>query len=188
MAYALVRGMEVTIAALAQSFSQAIGVYGGETDDSIVRRAWQYLADAGFADEADSAWAFAPGAVQSLWGQDRFASKDFQSGVSAVENAKLTPQYGSPAYRSNLLRSPASGQHDNMFLNKSAVILVAQVKPTPKAQYRIEYNADAMLLFDLYAAVEAEQPTETPTTAAAGAGSSELEALGDSAAVLIRGQ
>lgn len=44
-----------------------------------------------------------------------------------------------------------------------------------------------MLMFDLYAVAEAEQPSETPTTASAGAGSSELEALGDSAAVFIKG-
>lgn len=188
MGYALVRGMEVAIAALFDNFSQAVGTYGGETDDSIIRRANQYLEDGGFYDGAS--WAFSPGAKHSLLGQDRITSRDFQSGAkSGIETAKLPDTlYGHPAYVSNLLYSPASGQHANALLHDSAIILVRQVKPTPKAQYRIEYNADAMLIFDLYAVAEAEQPDEAPTTASGGAGSSELEALGDTGGVFIRGQ
>lgn len=186
MGYALVRGMEVSLAALPQNFSQITGTYGNDTDDSVLRRSWQYLADAGFYD--DASWVFSPGAAQSLFGQDRIASKDFSaSTASAIQTAKLPSLYSHPAYVSNLLRSPATSQHDNALFHRSAVIMIRQVKPTPKTQFRIEYNADAMLLFDLYAVAEAEQPTETPTTASAGAGSSELEALGDSGAVLIKG-
>lgn len=187
MGYALVRGMEVSIAALPQNFSQTTGAYGGDADESVLRRAWQYLADAGFYD--DASWVFSPGAAQSIFGQERFVSRDFQSGAkSALETAQLPNLFSHPAYVSNLLRSPAANQHDNTLFHRSAVILVRQVKPTPKTQYRIEYNADAMLMFDLYAVAEAEQPSETPTTASAGAGSSELEALGDSGAVWIKGQ
>ena len=186
MGYALMRGMEVTIAALFQNFSQVTGAYGADVDDSVVRRSWQYLADGGFYE--DAAWAFSPGAAQGLFGQDRFSSKDYQSTSAAIERATLPQLYNHPAFVSNLLRSPASGQHDNALLHKSAAILIRQVKPTPKTQYRIEYNADAMLMFDLYAAALAEQPTETPTTASGGAGSSEAEALGNSGAVWIKGQ
>jgi hypothetical protein len=89
-----------------------------------------------------------------------------------------------PAYVSNLLRSPATGQHDNALFHRSAVILVRQIRPTPKQQYRIEYNADAFFLYDLYAVAEAEQPAETPLESG---GSGATEVLGDSAAVLIRG-
>jgi hypothetical protein len=193
MGYALVRGWETTIAALPQSFSQTVGTYGADTDDSVIRSAWQKLADAGFVDDTsdqadnDAAWVFSPGAKQSLFGQDRYVSRDFVNGKSGIETARLPSLYGIPTYGSNLLRAPSAGQHDNTLFHRSAIILIRQIKPTPKTQYRIEYNADAMLIFDLYAAVEAEQPTETPTTASAGAGSSELEALGDSGAVLIKG-
>ncbi len=175
--YALVRGMEVALAALFQNFSQALGSYGSDTDDSTLRRAWQYVADAGFVDEdGDCAWVFSPGAKQSLFGQDRFVSGDFQS-KRAVETAQLPDLYGFPAYHSNLLRSPSTNAHDNACFHRSAVILVRQIQPTPKEQYRIEYNADAYLVFDLYAVAEAEQPAETPGS----------ESLGDSGAVLIKG-
>lgn len=181
MGYALARGMEVTLAALAQNFSQTVGAYGTDTDDSQLRRAWQYLADGGFVDEDnDCAWVFSPGAKQSLFGQDRFVSGDFQS-KRAIETAQLPNLYGFPAYHSQLLRSPAAGQHDNFALHRSAAILIRQVKPTAESQYRIEYNADAMLIWDLYNASEAEQPAETPV--ADGTEST----LGDSGAVFIKG-
>lgn len=177
MGYSLARGMEVSLAALAQNFSQTVGTYGADTDDSLLRRAWQYLADAGFVDEDnDCAWVFSPGAKQSLFGQDRFVSNDFQS-KRTIETAQLPNLYGFPAFHSNLLRSPATSQHDNFALHKSAAILIRQVKPTVEAQYRIEYNADAMLVWDLYTTAEAEQPAETPGS----------ESLGDSGAVLIKG-
>lgn len=188
MGYALVRGQEVSLAALPASFSQVVGAYGAETDESVARRAWQYIADAGFVEESGGcSWVFSPGAAQSLFGQERFVNKDFVSGKSAIETAKLPTMFNFPAYVSNLLKSPASGQHDNTLFHRSAVILVRQQRPKAESQYRIEYNADAMLMWDLYAVAEAEQPTETPTTASGGTGSSELEALGDSAAVLIKG-
>lgn len=177
MGYSLARGMEVTLAALAQNFSQTVGTYGADIDDSQLRRAWQYLADAGFVDEDnDCAWVFSPGAKQSLFGQDRFVSNDFQS-KRTIETAQLPDVYGFPTYHSNLLRSPATSQHDSFALHKSAAILIRQVKPTVESQYRIEYNADAMLVWDLYTAAEAEQPAETPGS----------ESLGDSGAVLIKG-
>lgn len=188
MAYALLRGQEVTVANLFQNLSQIVGAYGNDTDETVARRAWQYIADAGFLEEdGGCSWVFSPGAAQSLFGQERFVSKDYISGKSAIETAKLPTMYNFPAFVSNLLRSPATNQHDNALFHKSAEILIRQQRPTAESQYRIEYNADAMLLWDLYAAAEAEQPSETPTTASAGTGSSELEALGDSAGVLIKG-
>jgi hypothetical protein len=185
--YALMRGMEVSISALFDNFSQATGTYGGDVDDSVLRTAWQYLADAGYYDSAS--WVFSPGAAQSLFAQDRVSSKDFAAGSkSAFETAVLPNLYSHPAYVSNLLYSPASGQHANALFHKSALILIRQVKPTVKSQFRIEYNADAMLVFDLYTVAESEQPTEAPIDDSSGAGSSGLEVLSDQHGVFIRGR
>jgi hypothetical protein len=185
--YALMRGMEVNIAALFDTFSQTVGTLGGDIDDSVLRRAWQYLADAGYYE--DCAWAFSPGAAQSLFAQDRVSSKDFAaSGKSAFETALLPNLYSHPAYVSNLLEVPASGQHENALFHKSALILIRQVKPTVKSQYRIEYNADAMLVYDLYTVAESQQPTEAPIDDGSGDGSSGLEVLSDLHSVFIKGQ
>lgn len=183
MGYALMRGMEVSIANLFQNFSQAVGTYGADTADADIRRAWQYLADAGFYEGAS--WVFSPGATQALFGVDRYASRDFVE-KSAIENARLPQLYGFPAFVCNLLRAPAAGQHDNALIHRSAIILIRQQKPTAKEQYRIEWNADALLIYDLYAAVEAEQPTETPLAQSAGTPATEV--LSDQGGVLIRGR
>lgn len=159
MAYSLVRGMEVKIANIFQTFTQSVGTYGQDFTDPIVRSAWQLHADKGFYD--DSVWCFSPGAAQSLFGIDRFVSRDFVR-QSAVETAKLPNLYNHPAYVSNLLRSPAAGQHDSALFHRSAIILLRQVQPTFKEQYRIEWNADALLAYQLYAVAKAELVAETP--------------------------
>src|SRR3990167_276127 len=74
MGYSLSRGVEVSIAALPQSFSQIVGTLGADPDDAVLRRAWQYLADAGVTSNAT--WVFGPAAVAALFGNDKFTSKD----------------------------------------------------------------------------------------------------------------
>jgi hypothetical protein len=187
MGYALVRGMELSISNLFQNFTRAVGVYGADTDDAVLREAWQIMADLGYYEDAN--WVFSPGAAQSLFGQERIVSKDFVSTErTAIETAKLPTLFSFPAYVSNLLRSPSSGAHDNALIRKDAIILIRQVKPTPKAQYRIEYNADALLMFDLYGVAEAEVPVEAPPSDYSGPQSSATEVLGGNGAVLIRGK
>lgn len=164
--YALMRGMEVTIAALPQNFSQYVGTYGADIDDSILRRAHQYVTDAGFAE--DCAWVFSPGAQSSIFGNDKFTSRDYMSEKSAIETAKLPVILGYPTYVSNLLRSPATGQHDCMLIHRSSIILVRQVQPTAKTEYKLDNLADGVVIFDLYDAEEAEQPAETPGSLSSG--------------------
>lgn len=174
MGYALMRGMEVTLTALFQSFSQIVGGLGQDLDESMLRRAWQYLADAGFFN--DAAWIFSPGMAAALFGNDKLTSRDFVN-TPGLERAQLPNFLNYPGYVSNLLRSPGSGQHEGALLHRTALILIRQIMPTAKADYLIRQNMDAMLMYDLYATAEAEQPTETPGS----------ETLGDAGAVLIRG-
>lgn len=176
MGYALMRGQEVSLTGLFGSFSQIVGTLGADLDDAILRDAWQALADAGFYQ--DSAWIFSPGMAASLFGNDKFTSKDFVN-VPAIERAQLPNLYNHPPFVSNLLTAPATGQHNGALLHRTAVILTRQIQPTAKAQYLIRQNADAMLMFDLYSVDEAEQPAEAP-------GSEDLSP-GDEGAVLVRG-
>ena len=174
MGYTLMRGMEVSIAALFQSFSQIVGTLGASIDMALLLRAWQYLADGGFA--TDAAFALSPAMASDLFSSDKLTSKDFV-GVSAIENATLPQILGFPAYTSNLLRSPATGQREGALIHKTATILIRQIEPTPKTSYLMRYNAEGLLMFDLYATAEAQQPAEAPGS----------ESLGDTGAVLIRG-
>ncbi len=172
--YALVRGIEVTITALFQTFSQIVGTLGADIDDGILRRAWQYLADS--AVDSDANWVFGPAAVASLFGNDKFTSKDFVSGQSAIETAKLPTLYSYPSYVSNLLRNPATGQTDCALFHREAIILIRQLLPTIKQQYLIRNDADGILGVDLYTADEANWVAETPGS----------NSTGDFGAVLIR--
>ena len=177
LGYALNRGIEVTITTLFQSFSQIVGSLGAEPDDAVLRRAWQYLADASV--ESDAAWLLSPGMTASLFGNDKFTSGDFV-GKKVIETARLPMLYGYPAYNARLLRAPASGQAEGALLHKEAVILIRQVMPTVREQFLIRNLADGVVAFDLYNASEAIWTAETPTTDAD-------PTPGDYGAVLIRG-
>ena len=141
---------------------------------ALLLRAWQYLADGGFA--TDAAFVLSPAMASDLFSSDKLTSKDFV-GVSAIENATLPQILSFPAYTSNLLRSPAAGQREGALLHKTSTILIRQIEPTPKTSYLMRYNAEGLLMFDLYAVAEAEQPAEAPGS----------ESLSDTGAVLIRG-
>ena len=177
LGYALARGIEVSLTALPQSFSQITGTYGADVDDSILRRSWQYLADAGVTDGA--AWVFSPAAVASIFGNDKFTSKDFVSASSVLESATLPSILGYPVYRSNLLRAPAAGQSDSFLLHKDAIVLIRQVMPTVREQFLIRNLSDGIVAFDLYTAAEALWVAEAP------AGDND-PTTGDYGAVLVR--
>ncbi len=181
MGYALMRGIEVSIAALFASFSQITGTLGADLDDAILRRSWQYLRDAGITSGAN--WIFGPAAVASLFGNDKFTSKDFINGKSAIESAELPPLFAYPVFISNLLNAPASGQTQCALLHREAIIMMRQIKPTVKESYLIRNNADGLLAYDLYTVDEAVWSAEAPP--AGTTGDSDVTKV-DSGGVLIR--
>ena len=177
LGYSLMRGVEVTIAALPQSFSQIVGTLGADPTEANLRRAWQYERDVGVTRNCQ--WVFGPSAVAALFANDKFTSKDFISGKSAIESAQLPDLYGFPVYVSNLLRAPASGQTECFLAHREAIILIRQVKPTVREDFLIRNIADGLVAYNLYNAVEAVWSAEAPT------GDSN-PTPGDYGAVLIR--
>ena len=160
LGYSLMRGVEVSLTALFASFSQITGTLGADPDDAVLRRSWQYLADAGVTDNAS--WVFGPAAVSALFGNDKFTSRDFVN-KPVIETAKLPPLYSYPAYISNLLTAPAAGQTECALFHREAVILIRQVKPTVREQFKIDNLADGIVAYDLYNASEAIWSAEAPT-------------------------
>lgn len=177
LGYSLMRGVEVTIAALPQNFSQIVGTLGADPTEANLRRGWQYLADAGVTRNAH--WVLGPAAISALFANDKYTSKDFISGKSAIESAQLPDLYSFPVYKSNLLRAPASGQTECFLAHREAIILIRQVRPTVKTDYLIRNNADGIIAYDLYNAVEAIWSAEAPTSDAD-------PTVGDYGAVLLR--
>ena len=177
LGYSLMRGVEVTIAALPQSFSQIVGTLGADPTEANLRRAWQYARDAGVTSNAS--WVFGPAAVSALFANDKYTSKDFISGKSAIESAQLPDLYSFPVYVSNLLRAPAAGQTECFLAHKEAMILIRQIKPIVREDFLIRNIADGIVAYNLYNAVEANWSAEAPT------GDSD-PTVGDYGAVLIR--
>jgi len=177
LGYALMRGVEISLTNLFQSFSQIQGSLGADPDDAVLRRSWQYLRDAGVTSGA--AWVWSPAAAAALFGNDKFTSRDFISKKSAVESAELPPLYSYPSYVSNLLRAPAAGQSECALIHKESIILLKQVEPSVREQWLIRNLADGVVAWDLYAAVEAVWVAEAP------AGDND-PTQGDYGAVLIR--
>ena len=161
MGYALARGMEVSLSALFQSFTQITGTLGADPDDAILRRSWQYLADAGVND--NSTWVFGPAAVAALFGNDKFTSKDFVNAKSVIETAMLPALYSYPTVRSNLLRAPAAGQTECALIHKESIIMIRQVMPTIREQLLIRNLADGIVAYDLYTTALAYWSAEAPT-------------------------
>ena len=176
LGYSLMRGVEITCTALFQSLSQIVGTLGADLDLTILRRAWQYLRDAGVVDNAQ--FVFGPAAVSSLFGTDQLTSKDFVSN-SAIETATLPTILSFPSYVSNLLRAPASGQTECALFQREQFILIKQIEPTVREDFIIRNLADGIVAYNLYNAVEAVWSAEAPT------GDSD-PTVGDYGGVLIR--
>ena len=177
LGYSLMRGIEVGIAALPASFSQIVGTLGADTTEANLRRAWQYLADAGVS--SNSSWVFGPAAIAALFANDKYTSKDFISGKSAIESAQLPDLYSFPVFKSNFLNAPASGQTECFLAHKEAMIMIRQVMPTVREDFLIRNISDGIIAYDLYNVSEAIWSAEAPT------GDSD-PTVSDYGAVLIR--
>lgn len=177
LGYSLMRGIEVSIAALPASFSQIVGTLGADPTLDNLRRAWQYLRDAGVTKNAH--WVFGPAACSAFFANDKLTSKDFISGTSAIESAKLPDILSFPVYQSNLLNAPAAGQTQCFLAHREAIILIRQIKPTVREQFLIRNLADGIVAYDLYNTSEAIWSAEAPTN-------DSDPTVGDYGAVLIR--
>ena len=159
--YSLMRGIEVSIAALPNLFSQIVGTLGADPTLDNLRRAWQYLRDAGVTKNAQ--WVFGPAAASAFFANDKLTSRDFVGGTSAIESAKLPDILSFPVYLSNLLNAPASGQTECFLAHREAIIMIRQIKPTVREQFLIRNLADGIVAYDLYNVSEAIWSAEAPT-------------------------
>ena len=132
MGYALARSIDVLLAALAASFSQSVGTLGVEATYDNLLRAVQYLEDAGYEMDSDVAWFFSPAQKAGLMKMDSFVHADYRGTdnmLKASEKGVIGMFQGAPMFITQLITSPASGQHDNFLLHKESVALVMAQEP-----------------------------------------------------------
>ncbi len=130
--YALSRAVDVNLASLFQNFSQSVGTLGQDPTYDNWLRAWQYLADAGVDEDSDTCIFISPAGMAGLLNMDNFVNADYRgtnNAVRASEDAHIGRFLDAPVIRSNLLRSPATGQHEGAFMVKrGAALIMAQTQ------------------------------------------------------------
>ena len=124
--YAFARATDVNLAALFASFSQSVGTLGVELTFDNLLRAVQYLRDAGYKMN-DAAWLFSPAQRIALHKMDSFTHASYRGEANAEKSSKtgdIQMFMNAPIVESNLITSPASGQHDNALLHKTSIALI----------------------------------------------------------------
>jgi len=180
--YALSRGREITLANLFQSFSQSVGTYGLDLTSDDYLAALQKHMEAGLLESSpdpgdDFSIFLSPAAYVGALKIDVFTNRDYNPSADAIGRAYFGKLYGANAYISNLLRSPAAGQHDMVFLHTGALALAVQQEVPVKSQWLIRNIADGVVGWNIYGTAELNYPPETP-----GGGSAT-----DNRAVLLKG-
>lgn len=177
MGYALARGFETDLAALAQNISATQGTYGVEFTEDDFNAAVISLDNAGAPMDGRYWWA-SPAFVANIRKIDKFVSRDFVGGENAraIENATVGRLLGGEVVQSALLRAPAGGQHDNLYFQKGQLLMVMQMPPKTERDRIIDSLTDAVVAHAIHTVAESEIPAEA-------AGS---ESLGDSFGVLLK--
>lgn len=181
MGYSLARAVDVNLAALAQSFSQIVGTLGVELTYDNLLRAVQYLEDAGYEMASDVVWMISPAQKSGFMKLDTFTHRDYRGDASSEAASKkgvvVGDFQGAPIAVSNLVRSPASGQHENFLLHRETVALImAQSPKTTKERIALDL-ADVVVTDQIYGYGEIDRYSEQPGNITAT----------DEGAVLLRG-
>lgn len=181
--YAIARGRDVTLANVFQNFASntAIGTYGVELASEDYLTAWQDMAEAGLLESnPDPGEEFSiflsPAAYAAALKVDVFINNRYNGAANAIQKAQVGDIYGFPVFISNLLRSPAGGQHDCVVMHKSAIALRVQEEVPVVSQYLIRNLADGVAGWNLYGDTRMQFPAETPGS----------ESLTDNRAVLLK--
>lgn len=168
LGYALARGRDVTLANLVQNITtNIVGAYGNEivSDDLVL--SWRYLAEAGLLEQSpDPGEVFStflsPAAYAGCLKVDIFQNRQYNTQGDVIAKARVGDLYGSPVYISNLLRSPASGQHDCVQFHRDAFALIVQKEIPVVSQFIIANFADGVAAWNVYGAARITFPPETP--------------------------
>ena len=165
MGYALGRAVDVNLASLAQNYSQTVGTYGVETTLDNLLRCVQYVEDAGYDMHSDMTWFISPAVSSGLGKIDAFTNALYigeAAAVSAHRDATIGKFKGATMVVSNLLRSPASGQHDSFLLHReTAALIMAQESKTTTERIALAL-ADVLVKDQIYGYSEVDRYSETP--------------------------
>ena len=159
LGFGLALAVDDVLAGLPDNFSQTVGTLAVELTDDNTLRARQYLADANAPMEG-RAIVISPAQEAGYLKLDRFVRDDYSAlhGVGARESglqqAYVTSFLRIPIYVSTNTEGTNAAGHDNTMLQKEAVALVMQEKPTMHSQYDIDYLVDKVAIEQIYGTKE----------------------------------
>ncbi len=165
MGYSLGRSVDTNLASLAQNFSQTVGTLGVELTYDNLLRAVQYLEDTGTDMANDVTWFFSPAQKSGLMKMDTFINRDYvgeEAAKAAHERRTIGMFQGAPVVVSNLLRAPASGQHENFLLQKETAALIMAQSPKTHTETIALDLADVVVQDQVYGYDEVQRYSETP--------------------------
>jgi hypothetical protein len=168
LGYALARGREVAITTLFQSLTglSSIGTYGveltGEDYAGInTTFAGQGLIQGSMAPSKDFTIILSPEAYGAATKTDIFSNRDYTDAQPA-KTGVIGNIYGFSVLVSNLLRVPATGQHDCAAIHRDAIILAVQKEVKVEKQRIIENLGTAVVAWNLHGSTVVSFPPETP--------------------------
>jgi hypothetical protein len=164
--YALARGREVTLFALAASLSQVVGTLGTELSSDDYLAGYQKLIEAGLLEDdmsPDDQFSIflSPAAWIGALKVDVFTNRQYNTEGDAIQRAKIGNIYGMPVYTSNLVTASGAG-HNNLMMHRDCFALIVQEEVPVRAQYKIDNLADAVVGWNVYGVAEMNYPPETP--------------------------
>lgn len=165
MGYSLGRAVDVNLATLPQNFSQNVGTLGVELTYENLLRAVQYLEDTGYNMMSDVCWIVSPAQKSGFMKMDTFVASTYvgeERARRASEDAFIGRFQGAPIYVSNLVRSPASGQHENFLFHKETIALVMAQEPKISVDRIALDLADVIVSDQVYGYAEITRYSETP--------------------------
>lgn len=167
--YALARGRDVNLATnRINSFAtNVIGTLGVEMAAEDYLSIWQKLAEAGLLEQnpdpsEDFSLFLSPAAYAVAMKTDIFINRQYNPEGNAIQKAYVGDIYGLPVYISNLLQSPAAGQHRCSAFHRGAAALAVQETVPVRSDWLIRDLGDGVVGWDLYGSAILSYPPETP--------------------------
>jgi len=159
MGYCLALAVDDSLAVRVDALSQTVGSLNVELTDDNILRARQYLNDAN-APMDGRAIVISPAAESGFLKLDKFIRDDYK-GVhgdvgreTGLQQAYVTSFYRMPVYVSTNVDGSSTTGHDNAMLQREALALVVQMKPTVHHAYDIDYLVDKVAIEQLYGSQE----------------------------------
>lgn len=164
MGYTLARGLELSIAALFQFYSQIVGTLGVELTEDDLLAAWRLLNQAGVP-MSERFLALSPRAIEGLARIDAFRNQLYggAAGEMTRNGQMLGTIFGAKVFMSNLLRSPSAGQVEAAMYHRNQNYVIRQIKPTTVPPLHNPAGIGwQVVMHNLYGMAEVNRPPETP--------------------------